>query len=223
LKTAAEKQTMRQESQGIGKRKEKPKIDVKSTVGMLETDEEKGYDPYYQSRASPPSPGSWPPLPPKPPAPPTQTPINFRFAQYDPFQTSTNFPPPSQLSPYPPSKVHQYGGQLILPAGMAPSAPYLQGHRGKVQNGTDILDPDYSRELPPPTKHADVPLYGPNNRTAAGGDITGERNLLNIDQLIASCVDKADLKELNQQKRLLRNRQAAYVTSSHCLSCIQIH
>lgn len=42
-------------------------------------------------------------------------------------------------------------------------------------------------------------------------DIPAERNLLNIDHLIQNCQNEDDLKELKQQKRLLRNRQAAYV------------
>ncbi|KAF2013261.1 hypothetical protein BU24DRAFT_411025 [Aaosphaeria arxii CBS 175.79] len=40
-------------------------------------------------------------------------------------------------------------------------------------------------------------------------DIPAERNLMNIDQLIANCSNEDDMKELKQQKRLLRNRQAA--------------
>ncbi|KIW18546.1 hypothetical protein PV08_02834 [Exophiala spinifera] len=40
-------------------------------------------------------------------------------------------------------------------------------------------------------------------------DIPSERNLANIDLLIASCVNDEEKKELKQQKRLLRNRQAA--------------
>lgn len=40
-------------------------------------------------------------------------------------------------------------------------------------------------------------------------DIPAERNLLNIDQLIAHSNDEQEIKELKQQKRLLRNRQAA--------------
>jgi hypothetical protein len=42
-------------------------------------------------------------------------------------------------------------------------------------------------------------------------DIPAERTLLNIDQLIARSQDDNEIKELKQQKRLLRNRQAAYV------------
>ncbi|KAJ4288206.1 hypothetical protein N0V90_012223 [Kalmusia sp. IMI 367209] len=40
-------------------------------------------------------------------------------------------------------------------------------------------------------------------------DIPAERNLFNIDRLIADCTDESEMKELKQQKRLLRNRQAA--------------
>ncbi|KAK4127086.1 hypothetical protein N657DRAFT_564483 [Parathielavia appendiculata] len=40
-------------------------------------------------------------------------------------------------------------------------------------------------------------------------EIPAERNLSNIDQLIALSTDEQEIKELKQQKRLLRNRQAA--------------
>ncbi|KAI5819188.1 hypothetical protein BZA77DRAFT_304638 [Pyronema omphalodes] len=40
-------------------------------------------------------------------------------------------------------------------------------------------------------------------------DIPAERTLMNIDQLIARSQDENEIKELKQQKRLLRNRQAA--------------
>jgi hypothetical protein len=43
-------------------------------------------------------------------------------------------------------------------------------------------------------------------------EIPAERNLFNIDQLIANCNNEDERKELKQQKRLLRNRQAAYVS-----------
>lgn len=40
-------------------------------------------------------------------------------------------------------------------------------------------------------------------------DIPAERNLSNIDHLISQSTDEQEVKELKQQKRLLRNRQAA--------------
>ena len=42
-------------------------------------------------------------------------------------------------------------------------------------------------------------------------EIPAERSLINIDQLIQEAQDEDEIKELKQQKRLLRNRQAAYV------------
>lgn len=45
-------------------------------------------------------------------------------------------------------------------------------------------------------------------------DIPAERTLLNIDQLIAQTSDEQVIKELKMQKRLLRNRQAAYAPFS---------
>jgi hypothetical protein len=44
-------------------------------------------------------------------------------------------------------------------------------------------------------------------------EIPAERNLANIDSLILQTADEQEKKELKQQKRLLRNRQAAYVFS----------
>ena len=43
-------------------------------------------------------------------------------------------------------------------------------------------------------------------------EIPAERNLQTIDKLISTTTDEHQIKELKQQKRLLRNRQAAYVT-----------
>jgi len=40
-------------------------------------------------------------------------------------------------------------------------------------------------------------------------EIPKERNLQNIDSMILASKDEAEKKELKQQKRLLRNRQAA--------------
>jgi hypothetical protein len=42
-------------------------------------------------------------------------------------------------------------------------------------------------------------------------EIPAERSLINIDELISLAQDDEEIKELKQQKRLLRNRQAAYV------------
>jgi len=59
--------------------------------------------------------------------------------------------------------------------------------------------------------HPDMSRRGDGIRKKnARFDIPAERNLTNIDQLIAQSQDEQEIKELKQQKRLLRNRQAAY-------------
>ena len=45
-------------------------------------------------------------------------------------------------------------------------------------------------------------------------EIPAERSLFNIDELISQSTNDDEVKELKQQKRLLRNRQAAYVSFS---------
>ena len=50
-------------------------------------------------------------------------------------------------------------------------------------------------------------------------DIPQERNIHTIDQLIETTKDEDMLKELKQQKRLLRNREAAYVSPHPGLWC----
>lgn len=58
--------------------------------------------------------------------------------------------------------------------------------------------------------HSPLLRRGGIRKKNARFDIPAERNLLNIDQLIAQSTDEHEIKELKQQKRLLRNRQAAY-------------
>jgi hypothetical protein len=53
-------------------------------------------------------------------------------------------------------------------------------------------------------------------------EIPPERSLLTIDTLIANSTNEEEIKELKQQKRLLRNRQAAYVLLSDLVLSIRI-
>ncbi|CZT00389.1 uncharacterized protein RAG0_08431 [Rhynchosporium agropyri] len=58
--------------------------------------------------------------------------------------------------------------------------------------------------------HPDISRRGDGIRKKnARFDIPAERNLNNIDHLISQSTDDQEIKELKQQKRLLRNRQAA--------------
>lgn len=79
--------------------------------------------------------------------------------------------------------------------------PDLKGH----QSMTKRMRPD----SPPIRSHNDLRRGDGIRKKNARFDIPAERNLNNIDQLIARSSDDQEIKELKQQKRLLRNRQAA--------------
>lgn len=65
-------------------------------------------------------------------------------------------------------------------------------------------------QSPGPRSHSPLNLRRDGIRKKnARFDIPAERTLLNIDTLIAQSADDQEIKELKQQKRLLRNRQAA--------------
>ena len=73
--------------------------------------------------------------------------------------------------------------------------------------------PSRPRPGSPPSPHSPLLRRDGIRKKNARFEIPAERNLLNIDQLIAQSNDDREIKELKQQKRLLRNRQAAYVSS----------
>ncbi|KAJ4341129.1 hypothetical protein N0V95_007322 [Ascochyta clinopodiicola] len=69
--------------------------------------------------------------------------------------------------------------------------------------------PKRMRPNTPPPRGFSPRRDGGIRKKNARFDIPAERNLFNIDQLISSCTNEDEMKELKQQKRLLRNRQAA--------------
>ena len=75
-----------------------------------------------------------------------------------------------------------------MPKRMRPHSPTLRSHPEMSRRGDGI------------------------RKKNARFDIPAERNLTNIDQLISQSTDEGEIKELKQQKRLLRNRQAAYAS-----------
>ncbi|KAJ2895669.1 bZIP transcription factor [Zalerion maritima] len=62
---------------------------------------------------------------------------------------------------------------------------------------------------PPIRSHNELRRGDGIRKKNARFDIPAERTLSNIDQLISQSTDEQEIKELKQQKRLLRNRQAA--------------
>jgi hypothetical protein len=75
-----------------------------------------------------------------------------------------------------------------MPKRMRPHSPTLRSHTEMSRRGDGI------------------------RKKNARFDIPAERNLNNIDHLISQSTDEQEIKELKQQKRLLRNRQAAYAS-----------
>ncbi|KAI4926896.1 uncharacterized protein J4E92_006056 [Alternaria infectoria] len=86
------------------------------------------YDPAPPRQPYPPQSPSYPPTshPPQGPPPPSYQPAYGSAPSYQggyippPGSFQAPPPPPSSMAPYQPLKIHQYGGQPILPANMAP-------------------------------------------------------------------------------------------------------
>lgn len=84
-----------------------------------------------------------------------------------------------------------------------------------AMNSSDPLEPrSIPKRMRPgsPSYRSHSPLLRRDGirKKNARFEIPAERNLQNIDQLIGLTSDEQEIKELKQQKRLLRNRQAAY-------------
>lgn len=103
-------------------------------------------------------------------------------------------------------------GSTYPPAGAVPMSP--QSSQGWISTSSDAQDAR-SRPTRSPTYRNDSPLHARRDgirKKNARFEIPAERNLSNIDMLISLSTDEDEIKELKQQKRLLRNRQAACVT-----------
>jgi hypothetical protein len=94
--------------------------------------------------------------------------------------------------------------------GAAPFVPEAQQQMQYQQEMDSRPGPKRMRPNTPPRSFSPRRDGGIRKKNARF-DIPAERNLLNIDNLIQTCNNEDELKELKQQKRLLRNRQAAYV------------
>ena len=96
----------------------------------------------------------------------------------------SNLPNASQTVPISQNHKEWLGSNQSMAKKMRPSSPPIRGHN-ELRRGDGI------------------------RKKNARFDIPAERNLTNIDQLISQSTDEQEIKELKQQKRLLRNRQAA--------------
>ena len=114
-----------------------------------------------------------------------------------------------------------YGG---LPVGPAPSFQPNTTLSTSPQSGQDWMSTSSSEHI----EHRQIPKHTLDNpaysnppllrrdgirKKNARFEIPAERTLRTIDHLINQTSDEQEIKELKQQKRLLRNRQAAWVHS----------
>ncbi|KAI1456006.1 bZIP transcription factor [Annulohypoxylon moriforme] len=105
------------------------------------------------------------------------------------------------------------GHQVPLFSTVGPNNPSIQASADKDWMGQDLKNQSLVKRMRPDTptirSHNELRRGDGIRKKNARFDIPAERNLGNIDQLIASTTDEQEIKELKQQKRLLRNRQAA--------------
>jgi len=114
---------------------------------------------------------------------PFTNPGNQQLPLFSSSNTSNGSIPPSPQKEW---SVAEAMDHRAMPKRMRPHSPTLRSHPDMSRRGDGI------------------------RKKNARFDIPAERNLTNIDQLISQSTDEQEIKELKQQKRLLRNRQAAY-------------
>ncbi|KAI1081756.1 bZIP transcription factor [Whalleya microplaca] len=105
------------------------------------------------------------------------------------------------------------GHQVPLFSTVGPSNPSIPSTQEKDWMGQDLKNQPMVKRMRPNSpairSHNELRRGDGIRKKNARFDIPAERNLSNIDQLIAQSNDDQEVKELKQQKRLLRNRQAA--------------
>jgi len=106
-------------------------------------------------------------------------------------------------------------GTVFGADGSLSTSPTTSGKDWMSMNSSDPLEPrSIPKRMRPgsPSYRSHSPLLRRDGirKKNARFEIPAERNLQNIDQLIGLTSDEQEIKELKQQKRLLRNRQAAY-------------
>lgn len=129
---------------------------------------------------------------------PMQTPFsgNSQLPLFSSANTSNGSIPPSPQKDW---GVSDGMDHRAMPKRMRPHSPTLRSHPEMSRRGDGI------------------------RKKNARFDIPAERNLTNIDQLISQSTDDGEIKELKQQKRLLRNRQAAYASPYFGLPSILVN
>lgn len=117
-------------------------------------------------------------------------------------------PPPQHFHPQ-----HSEGHFIQAPQVQTPMSPHSHQDWMSMAQQEVECRPMSKRMRPssPPRTNVDIQRRDGIRKKNGRIDIPLERNIETIDQLIEKTTDEDLLKELKQQKRLLRNREAAYV------------
>jgi len=115
-----------------------------------------------------------------------------------------------------PQMTYRPGTAFAAPAAVTMSPQSSQGWMPPATSEAQENRPRPARSSPITVRRDGI------RKKNARFEIPAERTLSNIDQLIAQSTNEEEIKELKQQKRLLRNRQAAlvspFVLPYHCLA-----
>lgn len=141
------------------------------------------------------------------PQPPTFDGTTYVHQRADSAHASFSHPPP----PPPFNAPTTDAGFLTAPQVQAPMSPHShQDWMGMAQQEMEGRPgPRQMRPSSPPRTMVDLQRRDGIRKKNGRIDIPQERNIHTIDQLIETTKDEDLLKELKQQKRLLRNREAA--------------
>lgn len=125
---------------------------------------------------------------------------------------ATTFEDAAYLAPAMPANGPPFGEKSHIPPNAVFSAPPLVNAWDQpADHSEQPLTKRMRPHSPAPRAHSPLNVVRRDGirKKNARFDIPAERTLSNIDQLIARSQDENEIKELKQQKRLLRNRQAA--------------
>ena len=134
-------------------------------------------------------------------APASAWPAATPFGQIDGFQSDYNVDAASMFRMTPGQTPFSHPGNMFANVGSA--------HRSMAKDLANLNGKRTRPSSPMIRSHNDLRRGDGIRKKNARFEIPAERNLSNIDSLIAQSTDETEIKELKQQKRLLRNRQAA--------------
>lgn len=160
----------------------------------------------------------------------TPTPIYENFPQEYDSGTPTSFPGGAVggVNGMAFSQIPYRPGSGYTPTSAIPMSPQSSQGGWMSTTSSDVTE-SRSRPARSPTYRVGSPQHMRRDgirKKNARFEIPAERTLSNIDNLISQANDDTEIKELKQQKRLLRNRQAAYVLPSYhnpLLCCVCSH